>query len=210
MSQPARPIRLYSFPQSGHGHRIQLFLSILNLPYEIIKVDLLVGAHKQPDFLKLNPFGQIPVLDDDGLILTDSHAMLVYLALKYGDTSWLPTDPEGAAAVQLWLSVSAGQIAYGPSTARVVNILGVNLDQARAQTIAHDTFRIIEAHLSARQFLVGNSPTIADIAGYTYIAHAPEGDISLEPYPQIRQWLGRIEQLPGFIPMVKTPVGLSA
>ncbi len=210
MGQPTGSLRLYGFSLSGHSHRVQLFLSLLDLPFEMVEVNLGAAAHKQPDFLKRNPFGQVPVLEDDGVIVSDSAAILVYLATKYADPMWLPKDPEGAAAVQKWLSVAQGQIAYGPAAARLVNVFGVQCDHEQAKIIAHSLFALIETHLSGRSFLVGDHPTIADVAGYTYIAHAPEGDISLQPYPQIRGWLTRVEQLPGFVPMKTTAVGLVA
>jgi len=206
--QPSTPIRLYRFVLSGHSHRAELFLSLLGLPFERVDVALKAGEHKQSEFLKLNPFGQVPVIDDDGTIVADSNAILVYLARKYGGSQWLPEDPEGAAAVERWLSVAAGQIAFGPAAARLVNVFGAKLDQERAIGIAERLFAVMEAHLQERKYLVGDHPTIADVAGYTYIAHAPEGGISLLPYPNLRAWLGRIESLPGFVPMVKTPVGV--
>ena len=209
-TQPHRPIRLYRHALSGHSHRAELFLSLLGLPFERIDIDLAAGAHKQPEFLKINLFGQLPAIDDDGITIPDSNAILVYLAMKYADSSWLPRDPEGAAAVQRWLSVAAGQIAYGPAAARLVNVFGAKLDHDRAKMIANSLFELMETHLEGRKFLVGDSPTIADVAGYSYIAHAPEGDVSLQPYPHIRAWLTRIEQLPGFVPMVNTAVGLAA
>lgn len=209
-TQLAQPIRLYRHTLSGHSHRAELFLSLLGLPFERIDVDLAAGAHKQPEFLKINPFGQLPAIDDNGVIIPDSNAILVYLAMKYADPNWLPRDPEGAAAVQRWLSVAAGQIAHGPAAARLVNVFGAKLDHDRAKTIAHNLFKLMEKHLEQRKFLVGDAPTIADVAGYSYIAHAPEGDVSLQPYPHIRAWLTRIEQLPSFVPMVNTAVGLAA
>ena len=209
-AQPNRPILLYRHVISGHAHRVELFLSLLGLPFESIDVDLAAGEHKQPEFLKINPFGQVPTIDDDGVTISDSNAILIYLATKYADASWLPTESTGAANVQQWLSVAAGQIAQGPAAARLINIFGKKLGKDRAQEIADNLFKLIETHLSAQQFLVGNAPTIADISGYAYIAHAPEGDISLQPYPQIQAWLTRIEQLPGFVPMVDTKVGLAA
>ena len=208
LHQPHRPIRLYRHALSGHSHRVELFLSLLGLPFELIDIDLKAGVHKQPDFLKLNPFGQVPVIDDDGVIVSDSNAILVYLATKCADQTWLLRDPEGAAAVQRWLSVAAGQIAYGPAAARLVNVFGAKLDQERAKMIADNLFKLLEAHLEG-DFLVG-TPTIADVATYSYIAHAPEGGVSLQPYPKIQSWLDRIEHLPGFVPMVKTAVGVTA
>jgi len=195
---------------SGHSHRAELFLSLLELPFERINVAIKEGAHKQPEFLKINPFGQLPVIDDNGVIVPDSNAILVYLASKYGDESWLPQEPIEAAKVQRWLSVATGQMVNGPAAARTVNVFGAKIDHERARTIANNIFKIMDVHLEEKEFLVGSHPTIADIANYTYTNLAPEGDISLEPYPNIRAWLGRIEQLPGFIPMIKTPVGLAA
>jgi glutathione S-transferase len=104
-------MKLYHHPLSGHAHRARLFVSLLGLPHELVEVDLGAGAHKSPEFLKLNPFGQVPVLEDDGVVIADSNAILVYLAKKAGRTDWLPEDPSGAAAVQRWLSVAAGEVA---------------------------------------------------------------------------------------------------
>lgn len=210
MSTPNRPIRLYRDALSGHAHRAQLFLSLASIPFEMIEVPLKTGAHKKPAFLAINPFGQVPVIDDDGVIITDSNAILVYLATQYADSSWLPHDPVELAAVQRWLSVAAGPIANGPASARLVNVFGAMLDLERAQTIAHNLLTLIEAHLTGREFLVGTAPTIADVAGYSYIAQAPEGGISLEPYPQVRGWLARIEALPGFVAWARNAVGLWA
>jgi glutathione S-transferase len=86
-----------------------------------------------------------------------------------------------------------------------VRVFNAPLDHALAVRKAHDLFTLFEKELQARPFLVGETPTLADIALYTYTAHAPEGDVSLEAYPAIRAWLTRIEALPGFVPMARTP-----
>ncbi len=198
-------ITLYHHPLSGHCHRVRLFLSLIGQPFQLVEVDLLAGAHKAPDFLALNSFGQVPVIDDNGTVLADSNAILVYLALAYAPDGWLPTDPQGAAAVQRWLSVAAGPINSGPGAARLVKVFGARLDHGRAKSVAEELFAVMEPYLAKRQFLVGERPTLADIAGYSYIARAPEGDVSLEPYPSIRAWLARIEALPGFVPMQAAP-----
>ncbi len=203
-------IKLYRHALSGHSHRVELFLSLLELDYQLIDVDLLNGEHKKEAFLKLNPFGQVPVIDDDGVIISDSNAILVYLAQKYDDGSWLPRDPQGTAAVQSWLSVAAGSIAFGPAAARLITVFGADLNAADVTSIANNLLTIIESELAAREFLTGDTATIADIAAYSYIAHAPEGNVSLQPYPNIRAWLQRIETLPGFVGMQKTQIGLAA
>jgi glutathione S-transferase len=210
VTQPEQPIRLYRHPLSGHAHRVELFLSLLGLPVDLIDVDLKSGAHKKPEFLAKNPFGQVPVIEDGAITLSDSNAILVYLATRYGDASWLPRDAEGAAAVQRYLSLAAGEIARGPALARVINVFGLPLDRDAAQAVAKQLFAVLNEQLATRMFLAGSHPTIADVADYSYIAHAPEGGISLADYGNIRSWLGRIEALPGFVPMQVTKVGLAA
>ena len=203
-------IKLYRHPLSGHAHRVEVFLSLLGLPSELIDVDLAKGAHKQDEFLKKNIFGQVPVIEDGDITLSDSNAILVYLASKYDtERNWYPENLVSAAEVQRFLSLAAGKIAFGPAAARLVNVFGAGLDHENAKSIAHATLTVLDAHLSGKEWLVGDSPTIADVANYAYIAHAPEGDVALEPYPNVRAWLARFEALKGFVPMQKTPVGLS-
>ncbi|MGE8145934.1 glutathione S-transferase family protein [Pseudomonas frederiksbergensis] len=201
-------IKLYNFPRSGHAHRAELMLSLLQLPTELILVDLAKGAHKQPEFLALNSFGQVPVLDDQGVVLADSNAILVYLAQKYGNGRWLPTDPVGAAKVQRWLSVAAGQIAFGPARARLITVFGASYNAEEVIARSHDLLKVMDQELAHSEFLVGNAPTVADVAAYSYIAHAPEGNVSLADYANVRAWLARIEALPGFVGMPRTAVGL--
>jgi glutathione S-transferase len=201
-------MKLYSFPLSGHAHRVRLLLSLLGLEFETIDVDLARGAHKQPEFLAINPFGQVPVLVHDGRVIADSNAIMVYLVKTFSRSEWLPEDPVGAAAVQRWLSVAAGPLAHGPAIARLINVFGAKFDAAEVIERAHAILQLIDAELRSHDFLVGDRPTLADVACYTYVAHAPEGGVSLDEYPHLRGWLGRIEALPGFVGMPATPVGL--
>ena len=203
-------MKLYLHPLSGHSHRARLFLSLIGVERQEIEVDLAKAAHKSPDFLKMNRFGQVPVLDDDGTVLADSNAILVYLAKKYGRTDWLPEDAAGAAAVQRWLSVAAGQLAFGPAAARLVTVFGAKFDAAEVIARAHALLKVIEAELTGRQWIAGDRPTIADVALYSYIARAPEGNVDLAAYPEVRSWLARIEGLEGFVPFRETAAGLSA
>jgi glutathione S-transferase len=207
---PAYPIKLHRFVLSGHCHRVELFLSLLELPFERVDVDLAAKAHKQPAFLAMNAFGQVPVIQDGETTLADSNAILVYLAIRYDAGQWLPRDPVAAATVQRWLSVAAGQLAFGPAAARMATLFKAPVDAERAIALAHDLFGVMEAELKASPFLAGHTPTLADIANYTYTALAPEGNVSLDPYPRLRDWLKRVEALPGFVPMQRSRVGLVA
>ena len=199
------PVKLYRNPISGHCHRVELMLSLLNIPYETIDLDMANGAHKAPESLKISPFGQVPAIDDNGTTLSDSNAILIYLEKKYSDGyEWLPQDPVKAAEVQRWLSVAAGEIAYGPCAVRLVKLFGVDLDYETARQRTESLFTVLESVLQSRDFLAGQSITIADVAGYSYISHVPEGGISLDPYPAIRAWLARIEAQPRFVAMARS------
>lgn len=201
-------MKLYSFRLSGHSHRVRLFLSLLEIHYQEIEVNLGEGAHKQPDFLKLNAFGQVPVLDDDGIVVPDANAILVYLAKKFARTDWLPEGPAGAAAVQRWLSVAAGQLAHGPAQARLITVFKAPFRAEEVIPRAHDVLRLIDDQLAATAFICGSTPTIADIALYSYVARAPEGNVALSDYVNIHRWLAAIESLPGFVEF--TPASLAA
>lgn len=202
-SAPA--LRLYRHPISGHCHRVELYCSLLGLSYELVHVDLMSGAHKQPAFLAKNPFGEVPVLEDGAFTLADSTAILLYLAERYDvEGRFWPKTPEGKAQVQRWLSVASGALVAGPAAARKVRLVGAKLDYEGAVRIAERLFGVLERELTSRDFLVGSSPTLADVALYAYVARAPEGDITLEPYPAIRSWLSRVEALPRFVPMQVT------
>ncbi|HVK55420.1 MAG TPA: glutathione S-transferase, partial [Burkholderiales bacterium] len=152
-------IKLYRHPLSGHSHRVELFLSLLGLPFELVDVDLVNKAHKAEPFLKMNPFGQVPVIDDGGVVVADSNAILVYLANKYDDGRWLPRDAVGAAAVQRWLSIAAGPIAYGPATARLITVFGAPFNADEVIARAHLLLSVIEKVLGESPFLAGESPT---------------------------------------------------
>ncbi len=201
-------MKLYQHSLSGHCHRAHLFLSLLGVDFTLVEVDLAAGAHKRPEFLRLNAFGQVPVLDDEGTIIADSNAILVYLAKKFERTDWLPEDALSAARIQRWLSVAAGQLASGPAAARLVNVFGAQLDAEAAIARARGILALINGELSERAFIIGERPTIADVALFSYIDRAPEGNVDLSEYKHIRAWLARIAALPGFVAFRKTAVGL--
>jgi len=203
-------MKIYHHPLSGHAHRVVLFASLLGLAHELVEVDLKAGAHKKPEFLALNPFGQVPVLDDDGIAIADSNAILVYLAKKAGPSDWLPEDARGAASVQRWLSVAAGEIAYGPEAARLVTVFGAGYNAEEVIGRAHALLHKLEHHLANRDWLAADHPTVADVAIYSYVARAPEGNVDLSAYTAVQQFLRRVEALPGFVPFAQTQAGLTA
>lgn len=196
-------MKLYGHPISGNSHRVQLFLSILGIDYDYVRVNLMNGEHKTPSFLGLNPLGQVPVLEDEGVVLRDSTAILVYLARRFDvEKRWLPMAPVEHAQVQQWLSTAVNELQAGPFVMRLVKILGAPLDYAAAARKTQSVFdALLEPHLERCRWLVGETATIADLACYGYIARAPEGGFRLEPYPAVRAWLKNVEGLDGFVPM---------
>ena len=194
-------MKLYDLELSGNCYKVRLFAALAKIPLELVPVDFMGGEHKRPPLTNLNPWGELPILEDGKVILRDSQAILVYLAAQYGDENWLPRDATGLGEVMQWLSTSANEIQNGPCAARLADKFGYAIDKANTLERAARILPLIEAHLAAHQWLALGRPTIADCAVMPYVALAPEGGISLEAYPNIRQWIARIKALPGFIPM---------
>lgn len=196
-------MKLYGHELSGNSYKAKLLLSLLSLEYEWVKVDLLEGEHKSPEFLQLNAFGQIPVLVDGDLVLADAQAILVYLARRYGGDAWLPVDAVSLSQIVRWLSTTAGEVRQGPESARLYylfNVTSISID--RAQQKADFILTQLNKRLTEHQWLEFDRPTIADVAVFPYVALAPDGKIDLTPYPHVLTWLDRVKQLPGYVPMV--------
>ncbi|MDM9384682.1 glutathione S-transferase [Chlorogloeopsis sp. ULAP01] len=194
-------IKLFNHELSGNSYKVRLMLSLLGLEYEVVDIDLKAGEAKSPWLLKMNPLGQIPILMDGDLVISDSHAILVYLARRYGNEDWLPVEAVSMSKVIEWLSISANEIQNGPCTARLYFVFNAKIDLDLAQQRAHAVLKVIDKHLQQQDWLVLNRPTIADIACYPYIGLAPEGGISLEAYPNVVAWINRIKGLTGYIGM---------
>lgn len=201
-------IRIHSFPLSGHAHRVRLFASVAGIAHEIIHVDLPAGEHKKAPFLALNPLGLVPVIEDGDVVIQDSISILIYLARKYAP-EFIPQDIQEEVEMHRFLAMSAGEIYYGPCTARLITVFNSPADPVFAIATAEKALSKLETQLIGRDYLVANKISLADIAIYSYVAHAPEGNVSLEPYTNVRRWLANIEGLKGFIPMKATKVGLA-
>lgn len=190
-------IKLYSTPLSGHGHRVEQFLRFLDLPFEYIEAQQ--SYRDTEEFLKLNPLGQIPVLADGDLVLSDSCAILVYLAKTYAPNShWLPDDILQSVQIQRWLAIAAGEIKFGCAIARFATLWDGSWDLAQAQGVAHRILKFMNGHLATHHWLATDQVSIADIACYAYVANAPEGGVYLDGYNNVRRWILDFEALPKF------------
>jgi glutathione S-transferase len=204
-------IRLHDFELSGSCYKVRLLLNILKVSCERIQVDFVGREHKSERFLKLNPLGEIPVMEDGEVRLRDAQAILVYIARQYDrSNTWFPDAPDSMGRIMQWLSFGGKEL-MAAAGARAVKMLNYPLDLPALQARALESFRILDAHLSDREFLELGHPTIADIACFPYVAMASEGGIDLKPFPNILRWIQRIKQIPGFISMPGIPaIGAAA
>jgi len=194
-------IELYEFALSGNCHKVRLMLSLLGLPYAGIPVNGTDRQHKTGEFLAMNPFGQVPVLKDGEAVIRDSQAILVYLARQYGGTTWWSEDAATLANIAAWLSTAANEVARGPNALRLHHKFGRNINVEEARQCTDLILQILETQLDKQDWIVAGRPSIADVALYPYIALAHEGQVSLEPYPSILDWLRRMQMLPGYVGM---------
>ncbi|WP_017662743.1 glutathione S-transferase family protein [Baaleninema simplex] len=149
-------ITLYGHELSGNAYKVRLFLELLNLDYEYKRVDLMKGEHKQPSYLAINPFGQVPALIDSDRLLQDAQGILTYLARQYGGEVWLPSDAISLSRVVRWLSVTAGEVRQGPENARLYHLFGattINIDRATEKS--HQILGQLNVWLSDRAWLAG-------------------------------------------------------
>lgn len=197
-------LTLYNRERSGNCYKARLMLSLLGLQYEKVSVHR-EGKSRNilpPDYDKLNPLRQLPVLVADGKPYWGTIAILVYLARKHGGKAWLPDDAEGEGEVTQWLALGQNEIFYGLGRARSMraNRWHGHGTLEEAHQIAAVALRALESRLDSHHWLALDRATIADVACYSYTVFAPEGGISLKPYPGVRAWLARIQALPGYLP----------
>ena len=203
----AAMMKLYSYARSGHAQKVRALLSILGVDHTIEEVDLMSRGSRTEAFLAINPFGHVPVLDDDGFVVRDSNAILVYLAQAYDPSGrWLPSEPKASARVHEWLATSTLDLVIGPAYARAAKVFGRNLDGDLARERAARLLPIVDQHLDGRRWLATDHATIADLAMYPYLAHAPEGGISLAPHARLRDWIARVEGIEGFVGMPRSEI----
>ena len=196
-------MKLFNVAYSGNSYKVRLLLAHLAIPYEIIEVDILTGKSRTPEFLKVNPNGRTPVLDDNGFILAESNAILAYLAKG---TKFLPEDRQKFASIFQWMffeqyshepfiATSRFWLQHKPDSPEKTAALASRRDGGWA------ALRIMEDHLAKNNFFVGDY-SIADIAlfAYTHVAH--EGGFPLNNFPKLGAWIERLEAQPGFLPML--------
>jgi glutathione S-transferase len=193
---------LYGFPFSANSYRVRLFLALLGVPYEERVVDLVQGEHRRAPFTDLNPLGQVPVLDDDGRVLCDSHAIVVHLARRYGE-SWLPS--EALPEILHWLFFDATELHHGVGLARNHHAFRRSVDIEPVTRRARAALDVLERQLRERDWLELARPSLADVACYPFVAVLDDARLDVTEWPRVSAWAARIEALPGFIAMPRFP-----
>ena len=193
-------MKLYMSERSGNAYKPRVLLEMLKVPYEKVMVDSGKKENKTEAFLKVNPRGEIPALEDGGKVFWDSTACLVYIARKHGGDRWLPGDPAGMAEVMQWMALAQNEIRYGLQIGRG-NLRGSRKwgNLAELQEHGRAGLKVMEARLKDHAWLALDRPTIADLACYPYVHTAPEAGVPLEDYPAVTAWIKRLEALPGWI-----------
>jgi glutathione S-transferase len=197
-------MKLYDYLDSGNGYKVRLLLALLARPYDLVEVDIMKGETRTPEFLAMNPNGRVPVLElDDGRHLAESNAILFYLA---HDTPYLPNDPWQQAKVLQWLCFE--QYSHEPYIAtlrywiRHVDLNGTRgLLAEEKRRGGEAALRLMNAHLSAHRFIVGDDFTIADIALYAYTHIASQAGFDLGGYSSLKRWLDEVAKQPRYVPM---------
>jgi glutathione S-transferase len=193
-------MKLYFGAVSGNSYKVRILLSLLKAPHEVVMVDMKNKGHKAPEFLKLNPRGEVPVLQDGGVLLWDSAAILAYIARKHGGEQWFPSEPGAMAQVMQWVALAGNEIQFGLQYAR----RGILQDRWTAGTLEQGqamgrvALDAMERRLKDHPWLALDRTTIADVACFPYIETAPEAKLPLDPYPAVLAWLDRCRTLPGW------------
>lgn len=195
---------LYDNSESANGYKVQLLASLIQLPLEVRQVDIFSGETRTPEFLEINPMGQVPTLVlDDGRVLPESNAILCHLA---EGTAFLPRAGYARSRVLSWLFFE--QYSHEPFVATPRFLLRhTRPDHPRRAELTWRLPRgryavgVMEKALAASPFVHGPSPTIADIALFAYTHRGEECGLDLSEFPSVRSWIERIQNLPNFVAM---------
>jgi len=192
-------MKLYLTDSSGNSYKVRVLASLLKVPYEKVYVDWDAKEHKSAAFLKMNPRGQVPVMEIEGRRFWDSTAHLVYIARKYGGEKWYPTEPVDMAEVSQWLAFAQNEVYFGLQWARgvVKGLKTGNVEEYRGY--GRKALDTLTWRLKDHEWLALDHPTIADVACYPYVKRAPEGGLKLDSHPAVKAWLARCEALPGWV-----------
>jgi glutathione S-transferase len=205
---------LYSMQRSGNSYKVRLALAQLGIPYRKIEIDILQGESRTPEFLAMNPNGQVPLLEvAPNRFIAESNAIVWYLA---EDSALVPSDPIQRAEAMQWMFFEQHSLDPNVGAAFFWLVLIKGGRDLRMHALedwmeqGHRAFGVMERHLWKHDYFVGNRYSIADVALYAYSHLAHECDFDLTPYPAVSEWLSRVAATPGHVPMAWEPLELDA
>lgn len=194
-------IRLHDSELSGNCYKVRLLLNMLSVPYEKVNVDFVNRQHESPSYLELNPFGDLPILEDGSLRLQNAQAILTYVARKYDVLGvWYPFGAEGSSRIHQWLAIASGDL-LNLARARLAKVFHYPYNLGDLHEYSRRVLTILDAHLANRKWLELGRPTIADVACFPHVALANEAGLSLSSFEYVSEWVERFKTIPGFIVM---------
>jgi glutathione S-transferase len=194
-------IKLYDSALSGNCHKVRMMLGFLKLTYEKIDMNWARGDQRRDDYRAINPRAQLPTIDDDGMVVWDSQAILVYLARTYGDESWCPTEPKALTRVMQFMMLANEEIS-ALAWARVTVLMKQPRDRLdELQSKGRAGLAVLEERLKNRSWVALDNVTIADIACFPYVGLAQQGEVSLDEFPSVKSWVSRVKSLTNYTPM---------
>jgi len=196
-------MRLYMNPYSANARRAHMTAIQLGIDHEDVVVDLAKRDHKAPGFLAMNPNGRVPVLVDGDFVLTESHAIMTYLADKAGDDALYPRAPQARADVHRWLFWNANHFQPAVSVLNferiVKTIRGLGApdpnEVARGESLVREFAGVLDQHLATRTWLSQDRLTLADLAVATPFQSRVPAKLPLDGFPHIEAWLARMQDL---------------
>lgn len=201
-------MKFYSFPPSPNVRKVSAVIAHLGIDdIEHELVNMAKGEHKSPDFLAINPMGKLPALADDrGLILWESNAICQFLCEREGDTSFYPRDSRTRADIARWLFWEASAWARPVEILTHENVrkpmLGVGEPDAASVKQGEEQFRplaaLLDKHLSTREFLVGDSVTLADFVVGGAATYVERGRFPVADFPRLQEWWARLHEVPAW------------
>ncbi len=200
-------IQLYDYILSAECYKVRLLCALLGVKFQPVKVNVHPGGdHLKPEFALINPRRNIPVLQDGAHRICDTNTILIHIARRHDPSEqWLPREENMFDDTLGWLGFAAKELDLLQSL-RMNSITAAGSASKAEMEQAHAALTIVEDHLAegeleGRHWLVGKSPTIADIAVFPPTILAPDGGVPLERYPALWRWFDRVKKLHGFIVM---------
>lgn len=206
-------LKVWGRTSSFNLQKVMWLVGELGIPHDHIQAGGSFGGLNDPRFLAMNPHGRVPVIDDDGTIVWESHTILRYLAAKYGRDGYWSDDPAERSRYERWMD-------WSQATLQPDFLMGVfwgfyrtpepqrNLPAIRAKVAACSRhFQLLDRILADRPFLCGNRLTLADIPAATSLYRYFEIEIERPSVPNVEAWYRRLQERPAYRAHVMVPFG---